>query len=266
MVIFVQISKFFMKNKNHIEKGGFRYLSCGEGDPIIILHGLMGGLGNFEGFISHFPKIGYKIFMPELPIYTASLINTNVKFFAKFINSFIRFLKLDKVILVGNSLGGHVALLHGKIFPNFTKALVLTGSSGLYENTMGDTYPKRGDYNFIQKKTQDVFYSPKVATKQIVDEVFESVNNRKKVIKILAMAKSAIRHNMAKDLPNIKIPTALIWGENDKVTPPEVAKEFNKLLPESELFWIKKCGHAPMMEHPDIFNNVVVEWFAKKNL
>jgi pimeloyl-ACP methyl ester carboxylesterase len=255
-----------MKNKNHIEKGGFRYLSCGEGDPIIILHGLMGGLGNFEGFISHFPKIGYKIFMPELPIYTASLINTNVKFFAKFINSFIRFLNLDKVILVGNSLGGHVALLHGKIFPNFTKALVLTGSSGLYENTMGDTYPKRGDYNFIQKKTQDVFYSPKVATKQIVDEVFESVNNRKKVIKILAMAKSAIRHNMAKDLPNIKIPTALIWGENDKVTPPEVAKEFNKLLPESELFWIKKCGHAPMMEHPDIFNNVVVEWFAKKNL
>jgi pimeloyl-ACP methyl ester carboxylesterase len=255
-----------MKNKNHIEKGGFRYLSCGEGDPIIILHGLMGGLGNFEGFISHFPKIGYKIFMPELPIYTASLINTNVKFFAKFINSFIRFLKLDKVILVGNSLGGHVALLHGKIFPNFTKALVLTGSSGLYENTMGDTYPKRGDYNFIKKKTQDVFYSPKVATKQIVDEVFESVNNRKKVIKILAMAKSAIRHNMAKDLPNIKIPTALIWGENDKVTPPDVAKEFNKLLPESELFWIKKCGHAPMMEHPDIFNNVVVEWFAKKNL
>ena len=253
-----------MKNKNHIEKGGFRYLSCGEGDPIIILHGLMGGLGNFEGFISHFPKIGYKIFMPELPIYTASLINTNVKFFAKFINSFIRFLKLDKVILVGNSLGGHVALLHGKIFPNFTK--VLTGSSGLYENTMGDTYPKRGDYNFIKKKTQDVFYSPKVATKQIVDEVFESVNNRKKVIKILAMAKSAIRHNMAKDLPNIKIPTALIWGENDKVTPPDVAKEFNKLLPESELFWIKKCGHAPMMEHPDIFNNVVVEWFAKKNL
>jgi pimeloyl-ACP methyl ester carboxylesterase len=204
--------------------------------------------------------------MPELPIYTASLINTNVKFFAKFINSFIRFLKLDKVILVGNSLGGHVALLHGKIFPNFTKALVLTGSSGLYENTMGDTYPKRGDYNFIKKKTQDVFYSPKVATKQIVDEVFESVNNRKKVIKILAMAKSAIRHNMAKDLPNIKIPTALIWGENDKVTPPDVAKEFNKLLPESELFWIKKCGHAPMMEHPDIFNNVVVEWFAKKNL
>ena len=253
-----------MIDKKHIEKGGFKYLTSGEGDPIIILHGLMGGLGNFEGFISHFPKLGYKIFMPELPIYTTSLFDTNVKYFAKFINNFIKFLKLEKVILVGNSLGGHVGLLHAKLFPEYTKALVLTGSSGLYENAMGDTYPKRGDYNFIKKKTEDVFYSPNIATKEVVDEVFKSVNDRTKVIKILAMAKSAIRHNMAKDLPNIETPIALIWGENDKVTPPEVAIEFNNLLPDSKLYWIKKCGHAPMMEHPDQFNEIIKKWFTEK--
>ena len=145
--------------------------------------------------------------MPELPIYTASLLDTNVKYFANFINNFIKFLKLDNAILIGNSLGGHVGLLHAKLFPQYTKALVLTGSSGLYENAMGDTYPKRGNYDFIKKKTEDVFYSPKIATKEVVDEVFESVNNRVKVIKILAMAKSAIRHNMAKDLPSIKVPS-----------------------------------------------------------
>ena len=253
-----------MINKKRIEKGGFKYLTSGKGKPIVILHGLMGGLGNFEGFISHFPKLGYQLFMPELPIYTASLLNTNVKYFSRFINNFIKFLELDKVILVGNSLGGHVGLLHAKLFPEFTKALVLTGSSGLYENAMGDTYPKRGDYDFIKKKTENVFYSPKIATKEVVDEVFESVNDRNKVIRILAMAKSAIRHNMAKDLPKIKIPTALIWGENDKVTPPEVAEEFNNLLPDSKLFWIKKCGHAPMMEHPDKFNSIIKKWFAEK--
>jgi pimeloyl-ACP methyl ester carboxylesterase len=254
-----------MHEIKHVKKGDYKYLTSGTGKPIIILHGLMGGLGNFEGFISYFPKISYQIFMPELPVYTASLIDTNVKYFAKFINNFIKFLKLDQVILVGNSLGGHVGLLHAKLFPKFTKALVLTGSSGLYENAMGDTYPKRGDYEFIKKKTQDVFYSSKIATKEIVDEIFEVVNDRKKVIKILAMAKSAIRHNMAKDLPEIKIPIALIWGENDNVTPPEVAYEFNKLLPNSKLFWIKNCGHAPMMEHPKEFNNIVEKWFAKKN-
>lgn len=249
----------------HVEKFGFKYLTAGKGNPIVILHGLMGGLGNFESFISHFPQVGYKVIMPELPIYTASILDTNVKFFANYINKFINLLGLKHVILVGNSLGGHVALLHSKLFPKATKALVLTGSSGLYENSMGDTYPKRGDYEFIKKKTQNVFYSPKIATKEIIDEVFESVNNRNKVIKILAMAKSAIRHNMSKDLPKIFIPVALVWGKNDSVTPPKVAEEFHQLLPDSSLFWIDKCGHAPMMEHPKKFNNIVENWFIKNN-
>ena len=249
----------------HIENSGYKYLTSGKGRPVIILHGLMGGLGNFEGFISHFPRIGFQIFMPELPIYSASLLNTNVKFFAEYINKFIKLLSIKKAIIVGNSLGGHVALLHSKLFPNSTKALVLTGSSGLYENSMGDTYPKRGDYNFIKKKTQNVFYSPKIATKKIVDEVFESVNNRQKVIKILAMAKSAIRHNMANDLPKISVPVALVWGRNDLVTPAIVAEEFDQLLPNSNLFWINKCGHAPMMEHPKKFNKIVENWFLKNN-
>ena len=249
----------------HVEKFGFKYLTAGKGNPIIILHGLMGGLGNFESFISHFPKAGYKVIMPELPIYSASILDTNVKFFANYINKFINLLGLKHVILVGNSLGGHVALLHSKLFPKVTKALVLTGSSGLYENSMGDTYPKRGDYEFIKKKTQNVFYSPKIATKEIVDEVFESVNNRNKVIKILAMAKSAIRHNMSKDLPKICVPVALVWGKNDSVTPPKVAEDFHQLLPDSSLFWIDKCGHAPMMEHPKKFNSIVENWFIKNN-
>ena len=226
----------------------------------------MGGLGNFKEFLENFPNLNYRVIMPELPIYSSSLIDTNVKYFAKYINKFINFLKLDNVILVGNSLGGHVALVHAKLFPEQTKALVLTGSSGLYENSMGDTYPRRGDYEFIKKKTQDVFYSPDVATKEVVDEVFEAVNDRKKVLKILAVAKSAIRHNMAKDLPNIHTPTALIWGRNDNVTPPDVANEFDKLLPSSKLFWFDKCGHAPMMEHPKKFNDVVHKWFIENNL
>ena len=156
-----------MQERKHIEKGGYKYLTSGTGKPIIILHGLMGGLGNFEGFISYFPKIGYQIFMPELPIYTASLINTNVKYFANFINNFIKFLKLNEVILVGNSLGGHVSLLHAKLFPQFTKALVLTGSSGLYENAMGDTYPKRGDYEFIKKRLRMFFILQKQLPKRL---------------------------------------------------------------------------------------------------
>ena len=98
----------------------------------------------------------------------------------------------------------------------------------------------------------------------MVDEVFASVNDRSKLIKTLAIAKSAIRHNMAKDLPNIKTPTCIIWGKNDIVTPPDVGLEFNNLVPDSELFWIDKCGHAAMMEHPDTFNKIVFDWLTKR--
>ncbi|WP_460217885.1 alpha/beta fold hydrolase [Psychroserpens sp. MEBiC05023] len=244
----------------------YRYIEVGEGTPIIVLHGLMGGLSNFDAVTEYFSKKGYKVLIPELPIYTMSLIKTNVKSFAKYLRDFIDFKGFDEVILLGNSLGGHIGLYHTKLYPEKVKALIITGSSGLYESAMGGGYTKRGDYEVIKKKAQEVFYDPEVATKEIVDEVYETVNDRNKLIKTLAIAKSAIRHNMGKDLPKMVLPVCIIWGKNDTVTPPEVATEFNELLPNSDLFWIDKCGHAAMMEHPKEFNIILDGWLTDKKL
>ncbi len=224
----------------------------------------MGGLSNFEGVMNHFPSKGYRVIVPELPIYDRPLLKTTVKSFALFVDEFLKHMNLKDVILVGNSLGGHIALLQTKMNPEIVKGLVITGSSGLYESAMGDSYPKRGDYEFIKKKAQEVFYDPEVATKEIVDEVFATVNDRVKLVKTLAIAKSAIRHNMSKDLPKMNTPTCIIWGKNDGVTPPNVADEFNELLPDSDLFWIDQCGHAPMMEHPDTFNQLLENWLNQR--
>ena len=241
----------------------FRYIEEGDGLPIIILHGLMGGLSNFNGVITFFKDKGYKVLMPVLPIYDLPILKTSVRELSNFLDRFIKFKKIKKFVLLGNSLGGHIALYYTKIF-NRANGLVLTGSSGLYEKGMGSGYTKRGDYNVMKKKVEEVFYDPKVANKELVDEVFETVNNRNKLIKILAMAKSAIRHNMAKDLPKMKLPCLIIWGKNDNVTPPEVGIEFNNLLPNSDLSWIDKCGHAPMMEHPEKFNEILLVWLKAK--
>ena len=243
----------------------FSYIEVGEGTPIIVLHGLMGGLSNFDAVTSFFSEKGYKVLIPELPIYSMSLLKTNVKSFAKYLHDFIEFKGLNDVILLGNSLGGHIGLYHTKLYPAKVKALIITGSSGLYESAMGGGYTKRGDYEVIKKKAQEVFYDPEVATKDIVDEVYETVNDRNKLIKTLAIAKSAIRHNMAKDLPKMVLPVCIIWGKNDTVTPPEVATEFNQLLPDSNLFWIDKCGHAAMMEHPNQFNEILYSWIQERN-
>jgi pimeloyl-ACP methyl ester carboxylesterase len=249
-----------------ITDGKYSYVEAGEGQPIIVLHGLMGALSNFDGVLNYFSEKGYKVIIPELPIYKLPLLKTNVKNLSKFLKDFMAYKKIDKAILLGNSLGGHIGLYFTKLNPDNVAALVLAGSSGLYEKSMGDTFPKRGNYEYIKAKTEEVFYDPAIATKEVVDEIFASVNDRVRVIKTLAIAKSAIRHNMAKDLPKMNIPACIIWGKNDLVTPPEVAIDFQKLLPDANLFWIDKCGHAPMMEHPDEFNKIFESWLKERNL
>lgn len=236
-----------------IEEEGFKYIEAGTGEPLVLLHGLMGELSNWEPALDHF-KQNYHVIVPILPIYELPLLTLGVKSLSKYVLRFLKFKKLNQVVLIGNSLGGHVGLVFTAAHQQYVKALVLTGSSGLYENAFGGSFPRRESYDYVREKVEFTFYDPATATKELVDEVFKSINDRSRVIRILALAKSAIRHNMAKELPKITIPVSLIWGRQDKITPPEVAVEFHELLPNSELNWVDECGHAPMMEKPEVFN------------
>jgi len=238
------------------KEGKFDYVEVGTGEPLMLLHGLFGALSNFSDLIEHF-KHTHKVIVPILPLYDLDLLHTTVKGLAKHVQQFIDHKGYDQIHLLGNSLGGHVGLVYILSHPEKIKTLTLTGSSGLFENAMGDSYPKRGDYEYIRAKTAQTFYDPAVATKELVDEVFEITNSRIKVIKIIALAKSAIRNNLGEELGQIKVPTLLIWGKNDKVTPPFVAEDFHKLIPNSELAFIDQCGHAPMMEVPLAFNQIL---------
>ncbi|OYW19487.1 MAG: alpha/beta hydrolase [Sphingobacteriales bacterium 12-47-4] len=242
----------------------FRYIEEGEGETLMLLHGLFGALSNFKDLIDYF-RHQYKVVVPMLPLFDLDILHTSVGGLAKFVNKFLERMDYQQVHLLGNSLGGHVALVHILKHPERIKSLILTGSSGLFENGMGDSYPKRGDYEYIKKKTELTFYDPNTATKELVDEVYGITNNRIKVIKIIALAKSAIRNNLGEELNQIQQPTLLIWGNNDTITPPFVAREFNKLIPNSELHFIDKCGHAPMMEVPQEFNAILHKFLKKLN-
>lgn len=242
----------------------FKFIEEGEGEPLILLHGLFGALSNFTDLINYF-RHHYKVVVPMLPLLDLDLLHTSVGGLQKFVHKFIEHRNFQNVHLLGNSLGGHVAILHVLKQPERIRSLILTGSSGLFENGMGDTYPKRGDYDYIKKKTELTFYDPRIATKELVDEVYETVNNRLKAIKIIALAKSAIRNNLGEELNQIKQPTLLIWGNNDAITPPFVGREFQRLIPNSELHFIDKCGHAPMMEVPEEFNRVLHKFLTKLN-
>jgi pimeloyl-ACP methyl ester carboxylesterase len=240
----------------------FKFIEVGEGEPLVLLHGLFGALSNFADLIEHF-RHTHKVIVPMLPLFELDILHTSVGGLQKYVHKFIEHRNYQQVHLLGNSLGGHVALVHVLKHPERIKSLILTGSSGLFENGMGDTYPKRGDYEYIKRKTELTFYDPATATKELVDEVYEIVNSRIKVIKIIALAKSAIRNNLGEELNQIQKPTLLIWGNNDTITPPFVGKEFQKLIPNSELHFIDQCGHAPMMEQPVAFNAILDKFLSR---
>lgn len=242
----------------------FRFIEEGIGEPLLLLHGLFGALSNFSGQIDYFRQ-QYKVVVPILPLLDLDLIHTTVGGLEKYVHKFIEYRDYKDINLLGNSLGGHVALLYVLRHPERIKSLTLTGSSGLFENGMGDTYPKRQDYEYIRKKTELTFFDPKMASKELVDELYETVNIRMKAIKIIALAKNAIRNNMGEEVSQIKQPTLLIWGNNDAITPPFVGHEFHKLIPNSELHFIDKCGHAPMMERPEEFNTILLKFLRKLN-
>ena len=244
------------------EQDKFKFIEEGSGEPLVLLHGLFGALSNFRSLIEYFRQHN-KVVVPMLPLLEMDILHTSVGGLAKFVHKFLEARDLKDVHLLGNSLGGHVGLLHILKHPERIKSLILTGSSGLFENGMGDSYPKRGDKEYIRKKTELTFYDPAMATEELVDEVYSMTNNRLKAIKIIALAKSAIRNNLGEELNQIKQPTLLVWGSNDSITPPFVAQEFNKLIPNSELHFVDKCGHAPMMEVPDEFNAILHKFLKK---
>lgn len=247
------------------QDGEFKYIEEGQGNIILVLHGLFGALSNFKDVFAEFGKT-HRVIIPMLPIYDLPITSTSVKSLAKFVRDFVNHMGFDKVNLLGNSLGGHIALVYTSEHINKVNSLILTGSSGLYENAMGGSFPRREDYDFIKAKVGETFYDPNIATKELVDECFEIVNDRGRLVRILALAKSAIRHNMAKEIPNMNVPACLIWGKNDTITPPHVGEEFEQLLPDADLYWIDKCGHAPMMEHPQEFNAHLRGWLTKRNI
>ncbi len=247
------------------EEGGFKFIETkGGGDNLLLLHGLFGALSNFNGILNHFGQT-HNVIVPILPIFELPLRKLSVSGLVDHVAQFVEKKGYKKVNVLGNSLGGHIALLYALAYPKKVASITLTGSSGLFESAMGSTFPKRGDYEFIKKKTQDTFYDPTVATKELVDEVFDTVNDRNKAIRVIATAKSAIRHNLREKLHNIKAPALLIWGKEDKVTPSFVGEEFHKLLENSRLVLLDQCGHAPMMEHPNVFNERLEEFLNEVN-
>ena len=236
------------------QQHGFEYVDEGRGPVLLLLHGLFGALSNWQDVVAEFSP-DHRVIIPVLPVYDAPLLQATVPGLAAYVERFVAALALPpSFTLLGNSLGGHIALVYTLNHPARVSRLVLTGSSGLFEDGMGGSFPKRGDYNFVRERVGYTFYDPAIATQELVDEVFAVTNSNAKCLRMISIARSAQHHNLAGELARIRVPVLLIWGLNDTITPPPVAHDFARLLPRAELRFLDHCGHAPMMERPAAFN------------
>ena len=244
----------------------FRYIDAGSapGSPsVILLHGMLGGLENWTQTLHVLALHGYRTVVPSLPVYDLPLHQTSVSGLVQFLHSFIQYLGLDKTILVGNSLGGHLAILYAAQYPAYVEGLVLSGASGIYEVETGTSVPRRHDRNFIREKAELTFYDPIHVTEALVDEMYHIVTDRQRVLRLIKMARATKHEIVTPILSTLYCPTLLIWGREDQITPPYVAVRFKNCLPRAQLQFIDHCGHAPMIEHPEQFNNLTLDFLKE---
>ena len=231
----------------------------GKGKVILLIHGLFGSLSNWKTVINELSK-NYRVIVPKLPIIEVDTSKASISGLSEFIRNFISLKKLKNISIIGNSLGGHLALDYVINYQKNVSNLILTGSSGLFENSFGGSFPKRGDYNYINERVNYTFFNPKILSKKYIQEIYDTLNDNDKCLNIIKLARSAQRNNMSKLLHKITSPTLLVWGLNDTITPPSVAHEFNRLIKNSKIKFIDNCCHAPMMEHPKLFNKYIVDF------
>jgi pimeloyl-ACP methyl ester carboxylesterase len=242
-------------------KEDYSYTEIGNGPIVLVLHGLFGSLSNFETMMK-LAGNQYRFVMPYLPLYDCELKHSNLDGMIAFIKGFVDFMGFKDFSILGNSLGGHLALLYTIQHPTKVKSLILTASSGLFENSLGNEYPKR-DKEYLRSKISETFGNKSIVTEELVSEIETIVNSRSNAIRIIKMAKSATRQNLLHCIHTITHKTLLIWGREDSITPPFVAEKFHQLMPNSELVWIDGCGHAPMMEFPKEFSDAMLPFLNK---
>ncbi|MDY6912811.1 MAG: alpha/beta hydrolase [Chloroflexota bacterium] len=230
--------------------------------PLVMLHGLFGGPENWEGVIPSLPQTGQPMAL-RLPFFDEGAGLNNVSAVTNYVQECLDEIGFDRMVLMGNSLGGHVAALLALRMPEQVCGLVLTGSGGLFERGFTKVPGSRPRREWIRSKVSEVFHGQFHATEAMVDRVVNVISDRRKARILIQLAKSAKRDKITDRLKLITCPTLLIWGRQDQITQREVAEEFHSNISTSDLIWLDECGHAPMMEHPIEFAYQVNQWWTR---
>lgn len=231
------------------------YIDAGDGPVVILLHGLFGKLAMWKPAVEALRK-NFRVVVPRLPIFDLPAERTNIHHLSDLLDQFIEYHRLRDVSLVGHAIGGQVALCYAHDHPRNVNRIVLTGSAGLFDSTdfQAATSADVSDYNYVDEQVRSAFFRSDEAPEALVDEIYATVQNVEKRENISSLIESSRQNGVEMFLNKLDHRVMLLWGLEDKITPPEVALHFHDFLQNSEVRFIEKTGHLPMVEEPELFS------------
>lgn len=243
-------------------------IRVGTGPKVVFLHGLV-------GLNEHWEDVARQISgstdstMLELPLLQLQGDDCHIEgataIVARFLSEYIVGPNApisERAILVGNSFGGHVALKLAIEYPNLVRGLVLAGASGLIEKSIVSTVEIRPSKDWLRKKIEELFFDKSKMKESDLDRAFEALSNRGGARAMVKLSRSARKNHLGDKLHRVLVPTQLIWGRQDIVTPPEAAEGFLKGIRDCRIEWFENCGHAPMIECPSLFAATMLSFIA----
>ncbi|HEV7770919.1 MAG TPA: alpha/beta fold hydrolase [Solirubrobacterales bacterium] len=258
------------------------YLEIGEGEPIVFVHGISGCWQNWLENLPHFAR-GRRVIALDLPGFGASPMPSwpiDMPAYGRLLNDFCEKLGVENAVLVGNSMGGLVAIEACTTSPTRFDRLVLVSSAGILNTWqpqpratatawawkhIGPHYHRRGREIVTRPRARQIVFGPfiRYPSRLRGDLLLEQMDNGLRRADGFGDAlQSVIETDIREQVGRIELPTLVIGGLSDRVVPVAAAVSLHRRISHSRLEIFERTGHVPQLERPLRFNAVVEEFLT----
>lgn len=244
----------------------------GAGNPIVLLHGFPLHRGIWKGQLDPL-AVGHRVIALDLPGYgQASTLRApeSLEGITAVVDASVHAIASPPAVVVGHSLGGYVALHRYADHPERVRALVLTSTrtepesepSVAQRHATIARLRQEGPGGFAVETARNLLAPANASNADLFPVVLQMVRSAPVPAMISSLLALANRPDLSDLLPEVRAPTLVVWGEQDRTIPPEQTKKLVKAIPGAKGVGIPGAGHLPFLENPAAFNQAVLEFLS----
>jgi pimeloyl-ACP methyl ester carboxylesterase len=257
------------------------YVEIGEGEPILFLHGISGCWQNWLENLPHFGR-GRRAIAVDLPGFGASPMpswDIDIPAYGRLVHDFCEKLGVEGATVVGNSMGGFVAVEAVTTNPGRFSRLVLVSAAGILNTwnpearatatayawkRFGPLVADRGEWIVSHPRSRQAVLGPfmRYPNRLRADLLWEQMNGGMRCPGFGDALRALIRHDVRERLGAIQMPTMVVWGQSDRVIPMAAALSYHRRIPHSRLEIFERTGHVPQLERPARFNALLDDFLG----